>query len=170
MHKAKRRELTGRGTAGKTAVAGVKDRATNRVAAQVVPATDGETLQGFVSDHTAAAAVVYTDEHRSYTGLSPAFEHEAVSHSVGEYVRGQAHTQGIESFWSMLKRAHKGVYHKLSPKHLDATSGSSQVATTCAAWTPWTRWPRWPWDWSASGSCTVNSLPTTDWIRERDRE
>ena len=45
--------------------------------------------------------------------------YETVHHSVGEYVRGQAHTQGIESFWSMLKRAHKGVYHKLSPKHLD---------------------------------------------------
>ena len=46
------------------------------------------------------------------------FDHEAVRHSVGEYVRNMAHTNGIESFWSMLKRAHKGVYHKISPKHL----------------------------------------------------
>ena len=46
------------------------------------------------------------------------FEHHAVKHSVGEYVRGMAHTNGIESFWSMLKRAHKGVYHKISVKHL----------------------------------------------------
>ena len=46
------------------------------------------------------------------------FDHEAVRHSVGEYVRDMAHTNGIESFWSMLKRAHKGVYHKISPKHL----------------------------------------------------
>ncbi len=119
MSKARRKELTGRGPAGKTAVAGVKDRDTNSVAAQVVAATDGETLQGFVRDHAAAAAVVYTDEHGAYAGLSADFEHEAVRHSTGEYVRGQAHTQGIESFWSMLKRAHKGVYHKLSPKHLD---------------------------------------------------
>ncbi|MYD91074.1 MAG: IS1595 family transposase [Caldilineaceae bacterium SB0662_bin_9] len=119
MHKDRRRELTGRGTVGKTAVAGMKDRNTNRVAAQVVPATDGETLQAFVRDHAEAEAVVYTDEHRAYAGLSPDYNHEAVQHSVGEYVRGQAHTQGIESFWSMLKRAHKGVYHKLSPKHLD---------------------------------------------------
>ena len=119
MHKDRRRELTGRGTVGKTAVAGMKDRNTNRVAAQVVPATDGETLQSFVRDHAEAEAVVYTDEHRAYTGLSSDYSHEAVQHSIGEYVRGQAHTQGIESFWSMLKRAHKGVYHKLSPKHLD---------------------------------------------------
>ena len=45
--------------------------------------------------------------------------HEAVCHSVGEYVRGAVHTNGIESFWAILKRAHKGVYHKMSPKHLD---------------------------------------------------
>jgi hypothetical protein len=46
-------------------------------------------------------------------------DHEAVCHSVGEYLRGQAHTNGIESFWSMLKRGHNGVYHKISPKHLN---------------------------------------------------
>ena len=47
------------------------------------------------------------------------FDHEAVRHVDGEYVRGDAHTNGIESFWSMLKRAHKGTFHKISPKHLD---------------------------------------------------
>ena len=46
-------------------------------------------------------------------------EHESVKHSVGEYVRGMAHTNGIESFWATLKRAHKGVFHKFSPKHLN---------------------------------------------------
>ena len=46
------------------------------------------------------------------------FDHASVRHSVGEYVDGMAHTNGIESFWSMLKRAHKGVYHKISEKHL----------------------------------------------------
>ena len=49
----------------------------------------------------------------------PNRKHEAVKHSAAEYVSGQAHTNGIESFWAMLKRAHKGTFHKLSPKHLD---------------------------------------------------
>lgn len=44
--------------------------------------------------------------------------HEAVQHGVGEYVRGQVHINGLESFWSMLKRGHDGIYHKMSPKHL----------------------------------------------------
>ena len=48
----------------------------------------------------------------------PGFDHETVKHSVGEYVRDQAHTNGIESFWSMLKRAHTGTFHRLSAKHL----------------------------------------------------
>ena len=46
------------------------------------------------------------------------FDHEAVNHSVGEYVRQQAHTNGIESFWALLKRGYQGTYHKISPKHL----------------------------------------------------
>ena len=116
MPKAKRRTLKGRGPVDMTAVAGVKDRATNKVAAKVVRDTPADTLQSFVRDHAGEAAVIFTDEHGAYRGLP---RHEAVNHSVGEYVRGMAHTQGIESFWSMLKRAHKGVYHKLSPKHLD---------------------------------------------------
>ena len=56
-------------------------------------------------------------EASAYEGLP--FAHESVKHSVAEYVRGMAHTNGVESFWSMLKRAHKGIYHKMSPKHLD---------------------------------------------------
>ena len=116
MSKAKRKELTGRGAAGKTAVVGAKDRNTNQVSAEVVQATDTETLQGFVIDHAAPGATVYTDDASAYKGIP--FDHESVRHSVGEYVKGQASVNGIESFWSMLKRAHKGVYHKLSEKHL----------------------------------------------------
>ena len=106
----------GRGVVGKTAVAGVKDRATRQVRAQVVPDTTGETLRGFVASHTQPDAMVYTDGEPAYWGLP---RHEAVRHSVGEYVRGMAHTNGMESFWSMLKRAHMGTFHKLSPKHLN---------------------------------------------------
>ena len=119
MSNEKRKEQTGRGTVGKTAIVGVKDRMTNEIRAQVVTDTTGATLQGFVRQHATPGAKVFTDEATAYAGLGRDFAHEAVNHSVAEYVRGQAHTQGIESFWSMLKRAHKGVYHKLSAKHLD---------------------------------------------------
>jgi transposase-like protein len=106
----------GRGAVGKAAVVGVKDRETNQVSAQVVQRTDAKTLQGFVVDRTEPGALVYTDEARAYWGLPR--RHEAISHSAGEYVRGQARTNGIESFWAMLKRGYTGTYHKMSPKHL----------------------------------------------------
>ena len=106
----------GRGTVGKTAIVGAKDRKTNKIKAMVVKATDSKTLQGFVFATALAGATVYTDDAKAYKGMP--FDHHAVKHSVGEYVRQQAHTNGIESFWSVLKRAHKGVYHKISPKHL----------------------------------------------------
>ncbi len=119
MSNAKRKALadTGRGPVGKVAVVGAKDRASNQVAAKVVRNTDAETLQGFVTDHTAKGATVYTDDAPVYDSLP--FTHTAVKHSVAEYVNGMAHVNGIESFWSMLKRAHKGTFHKISPKHLD---------------------------------------------------
>ncbi len=119
MSNAKRAELadTGRGPVGKTAVVGAKDRATNQVSAEVVQSTDKDTLQGFVTERTEAGATVYTDEASAYEGLPRT--HEAVKHSVGEYVRGQASTNGVESFWSMLKRGYYGTYHKMSPKHLN---------------------------------------------------
>ena len=119
MSNARRKELggTGRGAVGKTAVVGVKDRATKRVSAAVVTSTDAATLQGFIMEHTAPGATVYSDDASAYEGLP--YPHETVKHSVGEYVRDMAHTNGVESFWATLKRAHKGVFHKLSPKHLD---------------------------------------------------
>lgn len=104
---------------GKTAVAGVTDHATNEVRAKVVANTIGETLQGFVRLHAAPGANIYADGAAAYLGLAAEFKRENVNHSVAEYVRGQAHTNDMESFWSMLKRAHKDVYHKLSAKHLD---------------------------------------------------
>ena len=117
MSNSQRKELTGRGPAGKTAVVGAKDRATKHVAAKVVASTDKETLQGFVKNHAAKSAKVYTDEAKAYKTLP--FSHDSVKHSLQEYVKGEVHTNGIESLWSMLKRAHKGTFHKLSPKHLD---------------------------------------------------
>ncbi len=119
MSNARRKELadTGRGPVGKTAVVGAKDRVTKQVSAKVVTSTDKETLQGFVKDHAAPGATVYTDDAKAYDSLP--FNHAVIKHSLGEYVKGDVHTNGIESLWSMLKRAHKGTFHKLSPKHLD---------------------------------------------------
>ncbi len=104
----------GRGPVGKTAVVGIKDRPTRKIVAGVAPSTDAITLQGFVKRNVAPNAKIYTDESRAYEGLN----REAVRHSVGEYVRGQAHTNGMESFWALLKRGFYGVYHRMSPKHL----------------------------------------------------
>ena len=86
MSKAKREQLTGRGLVGKTAVVGAQDRETNRVAAKVVTSSDKDTLQGFVKDHAAEGATVYTDDAAAYDFLP--FDREAVRHSVAEYVRG----------------------------------------------------------------------------------
>ena len=108
----------GRGTVGKVAVVGAKDRETNKVVAQVVEKTDAGTLQGFVMDHVLFGTPLYTDENRAYSGLHFIYDHGKVKHSVGEYVNEQIHINGMESFWSTLKRAHKGVFHKLSKKHL----------------------------------------------------
>ena len=77
--------------------------------------TDRETLQGFVKAHSKKGSRVYSDDARAYKGLP---NHEAVKHGVGEYVNGMAHTNGVESFWAMLKRGYHGVYHRMSPKHL----------------------------------------------------
>ena len=114
-HKGKKLRA-GRGTVGKTAVVGAKDRKTNKVKAAVVKNTDAKTLQKFVIETAATGATVYTDDASAYKGMP--FDHASVRHSVGEFVSGMAHTNGIESFWSMLKRVHKGTYHKMSAKHL----------------------------------------------------
>jgi len=123
MSNKKRKALkdTGRGAVGKTAVVGMKDRETNEVTATVVNSTDADTLQGFVTENTEETATVYTDDARAYNGIER--PHESVRHSVSEYVRDQAHTNGIESFWAMLKRGYIGTYHHMSKKHLNRYVG-----------------------------------------------
>ena len=113
---ASKKTRAGRGAVGKTAVVGMKDRESGLVTAEVVNSTDKNTLQGFVAVNTEVETMVYTDEHGSYRGLPRS--HQAVKHSMKQYVDGQAHTNGIESFWANLKRGYNGVYHHMSPKHL----------------------------------------------------
>ena len=118
---ASKRQHAGRGPVGKTAVVGVKDRASGKVRARVVSSTDSAILKGFVASTTdTERATVYTDGEPGYVGLP---NHTAVAHSVGKYVNGQAHTNGLESFWSMLKRGYHGTFHHVSPKHLDRYVG-----------------------------------------------
>ena len=105
----------GRGTVGKTAVVGMKDRDTNEVSARPVTGRSKETLQGFVKENIEPGTTIYTDEYSGYDSLE---NHKSVNHSVGQYVDGMAHTNGIESFWAMLKRGYHGTYHKMSTDHL----------------------------------------------------
>lgn len=108
----------GCGAVGKTAVVGANSRRGGKVVAQVADPTLKESLQGFVQENVKEGEDVFTDEHSSYKGLNGDFRHECVKHGVGEYVRGPVHTNGVESFWSMLKRGHYGTHHYMSPKHL----------------------------------------------------
>lgn len=106
----------GRGGVGKAVVIAARERETKRIRAKVIGDTTGGTLRGFVHGGTDPAATVCTDEHSGYRGMDR--DHETVCHSVGEFVREMAHVNGVESFWAALKRAHKGVYHKISKRHL----------------------------------------------------
>ena len=104
------------------AVAGVKDRESNKVSTHVVEAVDTDVMIPFIEARVAHGVTVYTDDAKACKPLPTmlnGYDHETVIHSIKEYVRGDCHTNGVESFWSMLKRAHKGTFHKMSPKHLN---------------------------------------------------
>ena len=119
MSNSKRKALagTGRGAVGKTAIAGMRERG-GKVKATVVEATDAATLVGLVEDTVVPGTTVYTDEASAYGPLKRRFNHDSVKHSISEYVRGDVHTNGIESVWSILKRSIHGTWHHVSPKHL----------------------------------------------------
>ena len=102
-------------TVEKTAVAGIKDRATGEIRAVPVSAITAARLQNFIEKNVRKGAKTYTDENRAYSGVR---NHETVNHSVSEFVRGMAHVNGVESFWALLKRGHDGAFHHLSPQHL----------------------------------------------------
>lgn len=108
----------GRGVANKTPIVGLRERS-GRTIARVVKDTSAETLQGLIAQHVERGANVYTDEHRSYTGLHRlGYKHELVNHGAGEYARGDVGTNSIESFWALVRRGVYGTYHSLSAEHL----------------------------------------------------
>lgn len=88
----------------------------------VIAGTDAAHLQGAVRSELKPGSTLYTDGHRAYRGMHE-YRHEAVEHSVGEYVRGMAHTQGIESFWALLKRGYIDTFHHFSEKHMAPVCG-----------------------------------------------
>jgi len=106
----------GRGTVGKAIILGMKSR-NGEIRASVIPNTEKSTISGMISANVSKGSKLCTDEHRSYLGLK-GYRHKSVNHSAGEYVKGMAHTNGIESFWALLKRGHYGTFHNLSFKHL----------------------------------------------------
>lgn len=117
MHKdVRKRKITGTGGKDKTAVAGVLQRGGD-IRASVVPNRKKKTLQATVKAHVAPGASVYTDTLSSYSGLSAEFDHETVDHAE-RYVDGHVHTNGVENFWSLLKRGLHGTYVSVEPYHL----------------------------------------------------
>ena len=110
----------GRGAVGKAPVVGAKQRG-GPIRAEYVEATNRGTIRQFVEGAIDAGSTLYTDDNaaiRDIPDMLNRYRHEAVNHSAGEYVRDMAHTNGVESFWSMLKRGYMGTYHRMSVKHL----------------------------------------------------
>jgi transposase-like protein len=108
----------GRGSVGKVAVVGLRERG-GRVIAHPVANTDKEALQGAIMDHVEVGSQLMTDEASGYSGIGGLFfDHDTVAHSTGEYSRGSVNTNSIESVWAVMKRGMHGVYHHASPKHL----------------------------------------------------
>lgn len=108
----------GRGTVGKTAVVGMRERG-GRTKAKIVASVNAGSLHQTVNENIKTGSTLHTDEHAGYTGLDGLyFQHATVNHSAGEYVRDGISTNSIESVWAVLKRGLHGVYHHTSKKHL----------------------------------------------------
>ncbi len=106
------------GPTGKTVVMGMLDREARQVRAKVVPNVKRETLQNEILDNVKYGSPVYTDDAVPYDGLAHKYVHEVVNH-MEKYVDGKVHTNGIENFWSLLKRNLKGTYVAVEPFHLE---------------------------------------------------
>jgi transposase-like protein len=113
-----KRSGVGGGSKGKTPVIGAIQRK-GVVVTRVMAAYSAAEMQGFVRKNVAPSAdLVATDEHAAYRSLTGYPTHQRVHHAAGEYVRGNVHTNSIESFWALLKRQIFGIHHRGSPKHL----------------------------------------------------
>jgi len=113
---ASKRMHAGRGGVGKAVVFGAVSR-DGEVRAKVIPVADSIRLHESVKETVAKGSILYTDDHRGYRGLK-GFKHRTVKHSDREYVDGIVHTNSVESFWAIIKRAYVGTFHNWSKKHL----------------------------------------------------
>src|SRR5262249_17032249 len=118
MHRSRRRRMMigQRGVINKTIVFGMKERG-GHVVTQVVDERTKSTLHPIIKKHVEKGSSVYSDEHVGYTGLEDEYPHEVINHLEG-YVRGRVHTNGMENFWSLLKRGLGGTYVSVEPFHL----------------------------------------------------
>jgi transposase-like protein len=121
MHKDQKAKITGTGGAGKVAVMGLLERhgpdKHSRVKARVVRNVQRETLQKEIREHVTPGSEMMTDAWVGYGGLEPDYTHKVIDHAEA-YVQGNVHTNGIENFWSCLKRGLKGTYISVEPFHL----------------------------------------------------
>jgi transposase-like protein len=117
MHKERRgRMITARGVKDKAAAFGILERG-GEIRVFAVPNRKKKALQGHISEHVEEGSPIYTDALMSYMGLNEKFQHEVIDHAE-RYVRGNVHTNGLENFWSLLKRGLKGTYVSTEPFHL----------------------------------------------------
>ena len=113
----KKKLHAGRGPVGKTCILGMRERG-GKTKAMPIESRDAETLEKEITENVVKGSIVFTDEHKGYSGLlNKDFEHGTVNHSAKEFVNGMASTNGIESVWAVLKRGYNGVYHNWSKKH-----------------------------------------------------
>ena len=117
MHLRKRDlRITGSGAKDKIPVMGILERG-GEVRASVVPSRKKKALQKEIKKHVQAGAALYSDALQSYDGLEAEYAHKVIDHAVA-YVDGKVHTNGLENFWSLLKRGLKGTYVSVEPFHL----------------------------------------------------
>ena len=116
----KRHGSRGRGAEGKTAVIGIVQRH-GKVESNVVTDTKRSTVMPLIQKNVTKKAIIYTDEYPVYDTIDKlGYRHEEVNHSAGQYANGNASTNTIEGFWSLVKRGINGVYHAVSPKYLQS--------------------------------------------------
>ena len=117
MHKDKKAKITGTGGAGKAIVMGILDRKTKKIRLAPRSNTQRETLQSVVREYVEGGSYIFSDAWVAYNGLDREYIHQVIDHAE-KYVDGEVHTNGIENFWTLLKRGLKGTYISVEPFHL----------------------------------------------------